>query len=77
MVPSGKSDYELISELAFRIYEQEGCPEGQADDHWSRAERALQQLRLSDLPRRRPKENGRATGPQGKPIGEWGFSSPG
>jgi hypothetical protein len=47
---SGKSDYELVSELAFRIYEQEGCPEGMAEEHWRRAERALERLRLSEPP---------------------------
>ena len=28
-----------IAELAYRFYEEEGCPEGRADEHWARAER--------------------------------------
>jgi hypothetical protein len=39
-----KTEHELISELAFRIDEQEGFPEEMALDHWLRAERALKQL---------------------------------
>jgi hypothetical protein len=49
---SGKNNYELVSELAFRIYEQEGRPKGRAEEHWHRAERAMQLLRLSDPPGR-------------------------
>lgn len=30
-----------IRERAYRRWEQEGCPEGQADDHWRQAEREL------------------------------------
>lgn len=56
---SDKSDYDLISELAFRIYEQEGRPEGMAEDHWRRAERALEQLRLSEPPGQKGGNEGR------------------
>lgn len=31
----------LTSELAYRMYEQDGKPDGKADEHWERAERAL------------------------------------
>lgn len=49
---SGNNDYEIVSELAFRIYEQEGRPIGKAKEHWRRAEKALQLLRLSEPPGR-------------------------
>ncbi len=45
------STHDLVSELAFHIYEQEGHPEGRAIDHWTRAERAVAQLRLSEAPK--------------------------
>jgi hypothetical protein len=53
-----KTEHELISELAFRIYEQEGCPEDMAHEHWFRAERALRQLHLADPPQKRAVEQG-------------------
>jgi hypothetical protein len=31
-----------IRELAYRLWELEGCPEGRQDAHWVRAERELQ-----------------------------------
>ena len=30
-----------IGALAYRFYCEEGCPEGKADEHWSRAERQM------------------------------------
>lgn len=30
-----------IARLAYRFYCEEGCPEGRADEHWSRAEREV------------------------------------
>jgi DUF2934 family protein len=30
-----------IAALAYRFYEEEGCPEGKASDHWLRAEREI------------------------------------
>lgn len=39
------TQHERIAELARRIYEQEGCPEGQAEVHWERVEPALRLLK--------------------------------
>ncbi|CAN5724054.1 hypothetical protein BH09VER1_BH09VER1_35080 [soil metagenome] len=36
-----------IEQLAFRIYETEGKPEGRAAEHWARAERAIHEQRLA------------------------------
>jgi len=44
------SEHEQIADLAFRIYEQDGKPEGMAEEHWLRAERALRMLKLSEPP---------------------------
>lgn len=35
------SQHTLIAELAYRMYEQDGKPDGKAEEHWARAERAL------------------------------------
>lgn len=43
-------EHEQIADLAFRIYEQDGRPEGMAEEHWRRAERALKMLKLSEPP---------------------------
>jgi len=32
---------EEIRELAYRLWEEDGCPEGQALEHWARARRML------------------------------------
>ena len=37
-----KPTHEEISALAHRFYQQEGCPDGLADDHWFAAEDRLQ-----------------------------------
>jgi hypothetical protein len=31
-----------IRDLAYRVWEEEGCPEGRETDHWLQAERMLQ-----------------------------------
>lgn len=43
------SEQEQISILAHKIYIEEGCPEGCADEHWARAERAIHEQRLSPV----------------------------
>jgi len=43
---AGLSEQAQIAQLAFRIYECEGRPEGQAAEHWTRAERAIHEQRL-------------------------------
>lgn len=39
--PNPNPDPEQIAALAQRIYEEEGCPEGRAEDHWLQAEQIL------------------------------------
>jgi hypothetical protein len=40
--PRGHSDEEAeIAALAYRFYCEEGCPEGKAHEHWSRAAREV------------------------------------
>jgi hypothetical protein len=34
-------EYRRIAELAQKFYEEEGCPEGKALEHWFRAERVI------------------------------------
>lgn len=36
-----------IEQLAYRIYETEGRPEGKEAEHWARAERAIHEQRLA------------------------------
>jgi hypothetical protein len=38
-----------VAELARQIWESEGQPEGQADDHWRRAEAQLRQKQIEAL----------------------------
>jgi len=38
-----KDRNDRIRELAFSLWEGEGCPEGQEDRHWREAEAALEQ----------------------------------
>jgi len=41
------SEQEQIETLAHRIYEDEGCPEGCAQEHWARAERIIHEQRIA------------------------------
>ena len=41
------SEQEQIEKMAHRIYEDEGCPEGCADEHWARAERIIHEQRVA------------------------------
>jgi hypothetical protein len=41
------SEQEQIEKLAHRIYEDEGCPEGCAQEHWARAERIIHEQRIA------------------------------
>jgi hypothetical protein len=45
MAPSEFSD-EQISEVAKRIWEEEGRPDGKAEDHWSRAKSELHEQQI-------------------------------
>ena len=37
-LPPSLTEHEEIENLAYRLYEDEGKPEGRADEHWARAE---------------------------------------
>jgi DUF2934 family protein len=37
----------LVESLAYRLYEDEGKPEGRADEHWARAEQFIRAERLA------------------------------
>jgi hypothetical protein len=41
------SEQEQIERMAHRIYEEEGCPEGKAEEHWARAERIIHEQRVA------------------------------
>ena len=41
------SEQEQIAALAHQIYEDEGRPEGLAEEHWARAERSIHEQRLA------------------------------
>lgn len=47
---TGKPTVEEIAARAHAYYEQEGCIEGRADDHWLRAESDLMRERASAQP---------------------------
>ena len=36
--PCPLTEHEEIESLAYRLYEDEGKPEGRAEDHWAKAE---------------------------------------
>jgi hypothetical protein len=40
--PCPLSKHEEIESLAYRLYEDEGKPEGRADEHWTKAEEIVQ-----------------------------------
>jgi DUF2934 family protein len=41
------TEHEEIESLAYRPYEDEGKPDGRADEHWTRAEQFIQAERLA------------------------------
>ena len=64
---------QVIREQAYRIWEQEGRPEGRQQEHWIRAERELEFRRMEDgglaveADHGRPKaSNGSEEGPVGR-----------
>ena len=40
-LPRHSDEEAEIAALAYRFYCEEGCPEGKADEHWTRAEREV------------------------------------
>lgn len=43
------TEQERIADLAYRIYEEEGRPEGRDQEHWARAEHAVHEQRLGAI----------------------------
>ena len=46
-LPPSLTEHEEIENFAYRLYEDEGKPEGRADEHWARAERFIHAERLA------------------------------
>jgi DUF2934 family protein len=46
-LPPALTEYEEIENCAYRLYEDEGKPEGRADEHWARAEQFIHAERLA------------------------------
>jgi hypothetical protein len=40
-LPPSLTEHEQIESLAYRFYEDEGKPDGRADEHWARAEQFI------------------------------------
>jgi hypothetical protein len=40
-LPPSLTQHEQIASLAYRLYEDEGKPDGRADEHWARAEEII------------------------------------
>ena len=43
--------------LAYRIWESEGCPDGQSERHWQMASRLVAAERITDLPKEVPQRS--------------------
>lgn len=46
-LPPAPTEHEQIADLAYRLYEDEGKPNGRADEHWARAEEFIHSQRLA------------------------------
>ena len=46
-LPPSLAEHEEIENCAYRLYEDEGKPEGRADEHWARAEQFIHAERLA------------------------------
>ena len=46
-LPHSLTEHEEIENFAYRLYEDEGKPEGRADEHWARAEQFIHAERLA------------------------------
>jgi DUF2934 family protein len=46
-LPHSLTEHEEIENFAYRLYEDEGKPEGRADEHWARAEQFIRAERLA------------------------------
>jgi len=50
--PECLNEREQIAIIAHRIYEEEGSPDGRAEEHWARAERVVHEQRMGVEPSR-------------------------
>ena len=46
-LPPSLTEHEQVESLAYRLYEDEGKPEGRADEHWAQAEQFIHAERLA------------------------------
>jgi hypothetical protein len=46
-LPPAIPEHEQIESLAYRLYEDEGKPDGRAGEHWARAEEIINSQRLA------------------------------
>jgi hypothetical protein len=46
-LPPSLTEHEQIESLAYHLYEEEGKPDGRADEHWVRAEQFIHAQRLA------------------------------
>jgi hypothetical protein len=46
-LPPSLTEHEQVESLAYRLYEDEGKPDGRADEHWARAEQFIHAERLA------------------------------
>ena len=46
-LPSSLTEREQVERLAYHLYEDEGKPEGRADEHWAQAEQFIHAERLA------------------------------
>ncbi|HEY5770661.1 MAG TPA: DUF2934 domain-containing protein [Terrimicrobium sp.] len=46
-LPPAPTEHEQIEELAYRLYEDEGKPDGRAGEHWAHAEEIIRSQRLA------------------------------
>jgi Protein of unknown function (DUF2934) len=46
-LPPSLTEREQIERLAYHLYEDEGNPDGRADEHWARAEEFVHAQRLA------------------------------
>jgi Protein of unknown function (DUF2934) len=46
-LPRPLTEHEEVKNLAYRLYEDEGKPEGRAEEHWAKAEEFIHAQRLA------------------------------
>jgi DUF2934 family protein len=46
-LPPSLTEHQRVESLAYRLYEDEGKPDGRADEYWARAEGIIHSQRLA------------------------------